>query len=95
MISRPRFQLPSLLSWLWEQDAESITSVSANQSAEAHHGLRRTAAIQHNKAKIIIQILKSTQCPDWLLLALNSSDVLDWNQCAQKTVDLQYFMTKL
>lgn len=51
MISRSRFQLPSLLPWLLEQDAESITAASANQSAEAHNALRRSAATQHNKAK--------------------------------------------
>lgn len=39
MIFRPRSQLPSLLSWLLEQDAESIAADSANQS------LRRSAAI--------------------------------------------------
>lgn len=63
----------SLLSWLWEQDAESITAASANQSAEAHNGLRRTAATQHNKAKTIIslgyrELRHSTQCPVWQLL---------------------------
>lgn len=47
---------PSLLPWLWEQDAESITAVSANQSAQARNGLRRTAATQHNKAKTIISL---------------------------------------
>lgn len=41
--------LPPSLSWLWEQDAESITGASANQSAEAHGALRRTAA--HNTIK--------------------------------------------
>lgn len=45
MIFRPRSQLPSLLSWLLEQDAESIAADSANQSAEAHNALRRSAAI--------------------------------------------------
>lgn len=54
MISRSRFQLPSLLPWLLEQDAESITAASANQSAKAHNALRRSAATQHNKAKTYI-----------------------------------------
>lgn len=45
MIFRPRSQLPSLLSWLLEQDAESIAAGSANQSAEAHNAQRRSAAI--------------------------------------------------
>lgn len=45
MIFRPRSQLPSLLSWLLEQDAESIAAGSANQSAEAHSTQRRSAAI--------------------------------------------------
>lgn len=45
MIFRPRSQLPSLLSWLLEQDAESIAADSANQSAEAHNAQRRSAAI--------------------------------------------------
>lgn len=44
MIFRPRSQLPSLLSWLLEQDAESIAAGSANQSAEAHNAQRRSAA---------------------------------------------------
>lgn len=43
-IFRPRSLLPSLLSWLLEQDAESIAAGSANQSAEAHNAQRRSAA---------------------------------------------------
>lgn len=46
MVLRPRLKLPSLHSWLGERDAESITSASANQSAESHNRLRRTAAAQ-------------------------------------------------
>lgn len=45
MIFRQRSQLPALLSWLQEQDAESIAAGSANQSAEAHNAQRRSAAI--------------------------------------------------
>lgn len=47
MIFRPRSQLPSLLSWLLEQDAESIAADSANQNAEAHNAQRRSAAIMN------------------------------------------------
>lgn len=45
MVFRPRSQLPSLLSWLLEQDAESIAAGSTNQSAEAHTAQRRSAEI--------------------------------------------------
>lgn len=45
MIFRPRSLLPSLPSWLLEQDAESIAAGSANQSAEARNAQRRSAAI--------------------------------------------------
>lgn len=51
MISRLRFHLPSLLSWLLDQDAESISAASANQRAEAHNALRRSAATQHHTAR--------------------------------------------
>lgn len=51
MISRLCFHLPSLMSWLLEQDAASITEASANQRAEAHNALRRSAANQHNTAR--------------------------------------------
>lgn len=45
MISRPHLLLLPLLSssWLWEQDAESITAAAANQSAE----LGRNGAATH------------------------------------------------
>lgn len=46
MIFRQRSQVPSLLSWLQEQDAESIAAGSANQSAEARNAQRRSAATE-------------------------------------------------
>lgn len=51
MVFRPRLQLPSLLSWLLEQDAERISSASANQSAETRNAQRRSAATQHKTSR--------------------------------------------
>lgn len=88
-------QLPSLRSWLWEQDAESITPVSANQSTEAHYELRRTAATQHNNAKTIISLQRASSLSKMSsFAAFRVHDVLDWEQYEQKIIQLlrQHFL---